>query len=324
LGQGVVLFADKIEMTKEAVETISTVGKIVYLDTQSQEELTERFKEATVVVSEYTKITRELINSAPMLKGIVVCGVGYDHIDVGAAREKKVYVTNTRGSNAEAVAELVFSFMLHFCRQALGGDHFIRKGHWRSQHTGDLPEFLLGMELEGKTLGTIGLGAIGRRVAQIGKCFGMDVLGHDPYLEPSNAEGIGIKMVGLEDLFRQADFVTIHVPATSETRKMVGSRLLNLMKKTAFFINCSRGSIVDEPALIEALRSRTIGGAALDVFEQEPLAPDSLLLSLDNVILTPHIGGYTKEAIRKTSLVVAEQCAKILKGEIPPNVVNKW
>jgi len=257
------------------------------------------------------------------LKGIVAYGVGYNHIDINAATERGLYVANCKGSNAEAVAELAVTLMLDISRLAHIGDRFIRDGEWRSEQSGELPSVLKGKELAKKTLGLVGMGEIGTRVARIAKGFDMKVLVFDPYLSPEIIRQVGAEPADLPSLIRQSDYVSVHAPLSAETRHLIGEKEIELMKPTAYLINTARGAVVDEKALVTALRRKKIAGAGLDVFAVEPLPAHSPLLKLDNVVLTPHIGGATEEAVAEVSRVTAEECARIVQREVPVNLVNR-
>jgi D-3-phosphoglycerate dehydrogenase len=262
-----------------------------------------------------------MMDAAPHLKGVVTFGSGCDHLDLAAATERGIYISNTRGANAEAVAELAISMMLNLMRQTCRAESLVRAGEWR-QGTA-FPSWLSGRELAGKTLGILGLGTIGRRVARIARGFNMRVLAYDPYLSSTTAVDLGAEWVELPVIFRQSDVVTIHVPLTTETRPLVTAERLAWMKRTAYLINLSRGPVVDESALVEALHQGRIAGAGLDVFEVEPLPPGHPLLILDNVVFTPHFAGGTVEAKQRQSMAVAKQVLQIVAGKVPDNLVNR-
>ena len=185
-----------------------------------------------------------------------------------------------------------------------------------------MPPWMVGTELAGKTLGVVGLGMIGQKVARIGQGFGMRVVAHDPLASRDTFSAHGVEPVDLEELFPMADFLTLHVPLTPETAGMVNATRLGRMKPSAYLINTSRGAVVDQAALIEALCAGRIAGAGLDVFAEEPLPPDSPLLRMDNVVLTPHMGASTWESVAATSLTMARQAVSILRGEKPSNLVR--
>ena len=289
----------------------------------SEEEMLHSLARADVLVSIcMAPITAQMMDAAPNLKGVVNFGSGYNHIDVSAATERGIYVSKNPGANAEAVAELTFSMILNLARKTYRVDPLIRAGKWQLGTA--FPFSLSGMELCKKTLGIIGLGRIGKRVARIGGGgFEMQVLACDPYVSAEAAQRVGATLVELETIFREADILTLHVPMNAETEGLVSAERLALMKPTAYLINTCRGPVIDEKALIEALRERRIAGAGLDVFAVEPLVPDHPLLKFDNVVLTPHFGGRTAKAKEKQSAGVVRRVLQILAGEIPDNLVNE-
>jgi len=320
-----VVCADRFYMSDEAMRTLETAGKVIWADCESERELVEKVRNvnAKVIISEYFKITEPVMSASPALKGIVVWGVGYEHMDVDAASARGLYVANTPGSNAESVAEHAFAFMLSLSRRLLQADAFVRKGGWVSREEAGLPHELMARDLCGKTLGIIGLGAVGSRVARIAHGFDMRVLAFDPYVSAEVAKERGAELVNLEKLLGESDFVTLHVVLTEKTRGMIGTRELNLMKPAACLINTSRGPVIDEKALIKALKEKKIAAAGLDVFDEEPIDLGNPLLKFDNVIVTPHCAGNSEEALRATSLMVSEEAVRILHGQIPKNLVNR-
>jgi len=286
-----------------------------------REVLLERVKGAEAILSLLTdKIDGEVMDAAgPQLKLISNYAVGYDNIDVPAATQRKIYVSNTPGVLTEAVAEHTFALLLAIARRIPESDQFTRQGKYRGWE----PELLLGTELQGKVLGVVGLGRIGSRVAEIAsKGMGMQVLYYD--IQPSTEfeQEFGAEFRGLDALLKEADFVSIHVPLLPETRHLINADRLKLMKPTAYLINTSRGPIVDEAALVGALKAGTIKGAALDVYENEPnLAPG--LAELPNVVLTPHTASATIEARGAMAVLAAQAVLDVLAGKPPVNLVNK-
>jgi D-3-phosphoglycerate dehydrogenase len=270
------------------------------------------------VISRKGKITREQMQkSGGRLKIIARTGVGVDtsRVDLDGAKEFKVWVTNQPGSNSVSVAELVFGHMIVLTRHMFAANQAVKENRWS--------EYLkfIGIELAGKTLGIIGMGNIGTRVAIRARAFEMSFLVYDPYIPESHVTALGGKWVGLDELLTQSDFVTIHCPLTPETRGMIDQPRLALMKATAYLINAARGGIVNEDALCRALKQRKIAGAALDVVENEPPGKDHPLFELDNVILTPHIGALTFEASKRGEWGAAEDVIRALEGKKPKNPV---
>jgi glyoxylate reductase len=264
------------------------------------------------------RIDTELLDRAPALRVIANYGVGFEHIDLEAATRRGIPVTNTPGVLTETTADLAFALILATARRVVAGDQRVRAGkfhYWA-------PLLFLGQEVNGKTLGIIGMGRIGQAVARRAAGFGMQILYHSrTRLAPGAEQELGAAWLPLETLLREADFVTLHVPLTPHTRHLIGSRKLALMKDSAYLINTARGPVVDEAALVAALRRGGIRGAGLDVYEQEPeLSPG--LASLENVVLLPHVGSATVETRTRMALMAAENLLAGLRGDPPPNCLN--
>lgn len=257
-----------------------------------------------LVVRSATKVTKEVIDAGKQLKTIARAGVGLDNIDVEAAKARGIKVINAPEAPTVAVAELVLGMMLSWVRHLPQADASMKAGRWEKAQ-------LMGSELRGKTLGIVGTGRIGRAVGYKAKAFLMNLLVHDPSQSVEFMERTEAKYVDLDTLLRESDFVTLHVPLTSQTRHMIGKRELGLMKASAVLINTSRGGVIDETALAEALQQGKIAGACLDVYEKEPPV-DSPLLRLSNVVLTPHLGASTVEAQRDAALIVARKIKEAL------------
>lgn len=261
------------------------------------------------------RVDAALFDAAPRLKIVSNLAVGYDNVDIPAANQHGVLVTNTPGVLTEAVADLTFALILTFARRMVEGDRIVRAGAWN-------PTFLLGCEMNGTTLGIVGLGSIGLAVARRARGFGTRVL-HASQSPKTEAETeLAVARRELPDLISESDFVSLHVPLLPETRGLIGSRELGLMKPDAVLVNTARGPIVDQAALIEALRGERIGGAALDVFESEPLSKDNPLLSFDNVLVAPHLGSGTLETRSRMADLCAENLIEFFAGRNPPSPVN--
>ena len=272
------------------------------------------------VISRKGKITREQMQkSAGRLKIIARTGVGVDpsRVDLDSAKEFKVWVTNQPGSNSLSVTELVFGQMIALVRHTFEANKAVKENRWS--------EYLkfIGTELAEKTLGIIGMGNIGTRVALRARAFEMDFFVYDPYIPESHVTALGGKWVGLDELLGESDVVTIHCPLTAETRGLIDERRLALMKSSACLINAARGGIVNEDALCHALQQKKIAGAALDVVEDEPPGKNHPLFQLDNVILTPHIGALTFEASKRGEWGDAEEVIRVLEGKKPKNPVGE-
>lgn len=294
--------------------------EIIYFDgTASRKTIAASLKDANAVMVRSTPVTRIMIENSPKLEVIAKHGVGVDNVDVAAATEMKIPVTITPETNSDAVAELAMSLMLSLARNLIQADADLKAGRFTRK------EHYSGVELGGKTVGIIGLGRIGSRVAM--RCsagFGMQVLAYDPFIEDHYARRFNaVLLKDLEPVLREADFVTIHAPLTELTKNMIGEAELWMMKEDAFILNTARGGIIDEAALYRALLNRRIKGAGLDVFLTEPPHPEkNPLLALDNVVVTPHIGAGTKESLIKMATVAAEEIIRVLNGKRPNHPVN--
>jgi len=263
--------------------------------------------DALLVRSE-TKVTKAVLGVADKLKVVGRAGVGVDNIDTNAARERGVAIVNAPLAASNAVAELTLGHMLALCRRIPRADTTTKEGKWEKKA-------LVGIELQGRTLGLLGVGRIGGRVAELCRAFGMKVVVYDPYVDAARAKELGATKVETPvEVAQQADFISVHVPLTPETKHLVNADLLKQCRKGAFILNVARGGIVDEKALYDAIKSGHLGGAGLDTFETEPLK-ESPLASLPNVVFTPHLGASTDEAQSKAGMMVAEQVRKVLAGE---------
>ena len=271
---------------------------------------------SALVVRSETKANAKVIEAAHQMKVIGRAGVGVDNVDVDAATRRGIIVMNTPGGNTISTAEHAFSLMVSTARNIPQADASVKGGKW------DRKSFT-GVELYNKTLAILGMGRIGTEIARRAIAFGMRVLAYDPYLSPSRARSLQVELVeNLDEIIPQADFITMHMPLTAETKHMLNRERLAKTRKGVRIINCARGGLIDEAALIEALQSRQVAAAALDVFEKEPLPADVPLRELPNIVLTPHLGASTAEAQEGVGLEIAEQIkAALLQGEIR-NAVN--
>ena len=267
-----------------------------------------------LIVRSQTKVNQKVIDAAKKLRVVGRAGVGVDNVDVDAATRRGIIVMNTPGGNTISTAEHTFSMMTAMARKIPQAHGSMKAGKW------DRKSFE-GVELYNKTLGIVGLGRIGSEVARRAIAFGMRVLVYDPYLSLSRAKALQVEVVELDEIYAQADFITVHVPMTEQTRGMINKTTMAKMKKGVRLINCARGGIINETDLVEALKSGQVAGAALDVYETEP-PKDSPLLALDNVVMTPHLGASTQEAQESVGTEVAEQVAEVLSGGTIRNAVN--
>jgi len=280
---------------------------------RTEDELIELLHGVVGAIVSSDPFTARVLQAADRLKVISRTGVGYDAVDVPAATARGILVTTTPGVNRDAVADWALALILCCARKLPENLAEVRRGKW-TRHEG--------MDLNGKTLGVVGLGTIGKEVAGRAKAFGMRLLAHDVARDMPFADALGIAYVALDDLLRQSDFVSIHCFLNAATRHLINAARLALMKPTAFLVNTARGGIVDTVALCEALRTKRIAGAALDVVEEEPLPADSPLRRLDNVYLSPHMGGATSDARQRSGAMAAENLIRALQGKRPDGIVN--
>jgi D-3-phosphoglycerate dehydrogenase len=270
--------------------------------------------EAMVVRSE-TKITKAVMDAAPKLKVVGRAGVGVDNVDVEAATQRGIVVMNTPSGNTISTAELTFSMLMSLARKIPQANASMKAGEWNRKA-------FQGVELYNKTLGILGMGRIGTEVTRRAIVFGMRVLAYDPYMTPSRANALQVELVELDEIFARCDFITVHMPMSDETRGMINAAAFAKMKPGARVINCARGGIIDEKDLLEAVKSGKIAGAALDVYETEPLPKEFPLRDLPQVIMTPHLGASTEEAQENVGIEVAEAITDYLLNGAVRNAVN--
>ncbi|MFP4069517.1 MAG: phosphoglycerate dehydrogenase [Opitutales bacterium] len=311
-----ILVADRISpigvelfKARQGFEVIEAYGS-------SPERILELVKDVdAIAVRSDTRISAEVIRAAPKLKVVGRAGVGVDNIDIEAATDRGVIVMNTPTGNTIATAELTFTHMLAGARPIVQACAGMREGKWdRKKFTGS--------ELNGKTLGVLGLGRIGAEVAKRAMAFQMEVLAYDPYLTESRAKTLGVRQASLDEVIEQADYITVHMPLTADTTHILNAEAFRRMKDGVRVFNCARGGIIDEAALIEALKSGKVAAAGLDVYEDEPPAEDSPLRSLPNLVLTPHLGASTQEAQENVGIDVAKQMIDALTGGMVVNALN--
>ncbi len=309
-----ILVADPL--ADDGVQRLRQAGEVEVRTKQSEDQLVELVPgfDAMVVRSE-TRVTARVIEAARNLKVVGRAGVGVDNIDVPAATRKGILVVNAPRGNIIAAAEHTIALLLAMARNVPQADASVHRGEWtRARFTGT--------EIRGKVLGLIGLGNIGSEVAKRAQGLELEVLAYDPAVPAERAEQFNVALVELEDLLRRADFLSIHAPLLDSTRNLVNAARLALCKPSARIVTVARGGIVDEAALADALREGRLAGAAFDVFEQEPIAPDNPLLQLPNFIATPHVAASTTEAQTSVAFDVAEEVLAVLNGELPRYAVN--
>jgi len=282
----------------------------------ASDELREAVRDCDgLIVRSETKVTAELMDAASRLRVIGRAGVGVDNIDVAAATARGIVVMNAPDGNTITTAEHTIALLVSLARRVPQANTSLRAGRWERKR-------FIGVELQGKTLGIVGLGRIGRVVASRARAFGMNIVAYDPFVAPDQARDLELEIAPLDEVFARADFLTVHTPLTAETRGIVGAQAFSKMKRGVRVINCARGGLVDERALLAAIKEGIVAGAALDVFEQEPPPADHPLLALDEVIATPHLGASTTEAQEGVALTVAEQMRDYLSTGALRGAVN--
>ncbi len=281
-------------------------------------QLAESCRDIEGLMATGVRVSEDVVAQAPRLRAVANVGVGYDNIDVAACTHRRIAVTNTPDVLTETTADLAFALLMAVPRRLVECDRYVREGQWKSNKW----ELLWGSDIYGKTLGVYGLGRIGKAVVRRARGFSMRVIYYD-VVRPTLAleKELGAQYVDRETLLKEADFLTLHVPLTPETHHLVGARELSMLKPTAFLINAARGKCVDEAALVEALKSKRLAGAGLDVFEHEPHVHPALL-SMPNVVLAPHVGSATAQTRLAMAMLAAENLLAALDGRRPPNLVN--
>jgi D-3-phosphoglycerate dehydrogenase / 2-oxoglutarate reductase len=309
----VVLVAE--ELARSALEVLAADFEVRHVDGADRAALLPALAGVdAVVVRSATKIDVEALAAADRLSVVARAGIGLDNVDVAAATARGVLVVNAPTANIVSAAEHAVALLLAAARNVPAADAALKSGEWkRSRFTG--------VEIAGKTVGVVGLGRIGVLVAQRLSAFGTRLLAYDPYVQPARAAQLGVRLVGLEELLAESDFVTVHLPKTPETVGLIGARELALTKPGVRIVNAARGGLVDEAALADAIRSGHVAGAGIDVFATEPTT-DSPLFGLPGVVVTPHLGASTVEAQDKAGLAVARSVRLALQGEFVPDAVN--
>lgn len=316
----------KILITARLFGTVSDKGKKMLLSAGheilpnpylgnllNEDQVIELIKDANGIIAGQDALTGKAIAAGKNLKIITRYGTGVDKVDIASATKQKVIVTNTPGANSDSVAEYTLALMLAVARKVVIGWNSVIAGKWI---------FMTSISLSNKVLGIIGLGRIGKRVALRAKAFGMKIVAYDPYPDKQFAEQNDIEILDLQQILRDSDFISLHAPGTKENLHLIGKEQLDLMKPTAILINTSRGTLIDEQALFEALAKKRIAGAGLDVLYYEPPKKNNPLFTLDNVVITPHLAANTSEAIENMDLMSVQAIIAYFKGERPPYVLN--
>jgi len=302
-------------ISEEGVKRLKKEATVEVATNLSESELVEQIKDYdALIVRSGTQVTRKVINAATKLKVIGRAGVGVDNIDVDAATEKGIIVINAPEGNTISAAEHTIAMMLALSRNIPQANASLKRGEWNRSK-------FVGVEVNNKTLGIIGLGRVGTEVVKRAQGLGMQVLAYDPFISAERAEELGIQLADIDEILKKSDYITIHTPLNKDTRHLISEEQFKKMKDGARIINCARGGIIEEDVLARAIKSGKVAGAALDVFENEP-PKDSPLLHLDNVIVTPHLGASTREAQVNVAVTAAEGVLEALKGGPVRNAVN--
>src|SRR5689334_20091457 len=309
----IVLIAE--ELAPAALEVLADDFDVRHVDGTDRPALLAALADANaIIVRSATKVDSEAIAAAPRLKVVARAGVGLDNVETAAATARGVMVVNAPTSNIVSAAEQAIALLLAVARNTAAASAALKAGEWkRSKYTG--------VEVSGKTVGVVGLGRIGVLFAQRIAAFGTRLIAYDPYVQPARAAALGVRLVGLEELLRESDFISIHLPKTPETVGLIGEKELQIVKPGVRIINAARGGLVDEQALADAIADGRVGGAGIDVFTKEPCVA-SPLFEFDNVVVTPHLGASTAEAQDKAGLAVARSVRLALQGEFVPDAVN--
>lgn len=301
----------------EGMELLKGMADIYVADDQDPNNYLNQMQDADALIVRIAKCDKHAIENSPNLKVIGRTGVGYDTVDVKTATSKGIPVVITPGANNRSVAEHAVAMMFALAKNLVEGQHEMCTGNWEIR--GAKKAF----ELEGKTVGVIGLGAIGRETAKICQGCGMKLAGYDPFMSQEQIEALGaVYYADYENLLKDSDVITVHVPLTDGTRNMIGKKQLESMKSTALIINCSRGGIVNEADLVEALKHGVIAGAGIDVYCNEPPKPDDPLLNCPNLIVSPHSAAQTREAVIKMAQMCVKGCLAVCRGEKWPYVAD--
>lgn len=309
----VVLIAE--ELAPAALDVLATDFDVRHVDGTDRPALLAALADAdAVIVRSATDIDAEAVAAAPRLKVVARAGVGLDNVDVPAATARGVMVVNAPTSNIVSAAEQAIALLLAVARNTASASASLKNGEWkRSKYSG--------VEVQGKTVGVVGLGRIGVLFAQRMAAFGTRLIAYDPYIQPARAAQLGVRLVGLDELLRESDFISVHLPRTPETLGLIGERELATVKPGVRIVNAARGGLIDEQALADALAEGRVAGAGIDVFVKEPIT-SSPLFAFDNVVVTPHLGASTAEAQDKAGLAVARSVKLALQGEFVPDAVN--
>lgn len=305
----------KLDIEYEEIEKAG--GELVVAKDQAKEEMIRVVQDADAIVTVYAEVTEKIIDAAKKCKIIVRTGIGTNNIDINAATKRGIYVANVPDYCFDEVSDHAIALALALSRKIVLLNQKVKRGEWNFEGAQPI------LAMRGQTFGLMGFGNIPKYVARKAKVFGFNVIAYDPYVKPEDAEALGVKLVDLETLLKESDFVSLHAPLTEETKHVINEKTLKLMKPTAFLINTARGPLVDEKAIYKALKEKWIAGAGLDVLEQEPPAADNPLFSLDNVILTPHAAFTSDKSEVALRVKTMQEAIRGALGEKPKNWVNR-
>ena len=304
---------------EETEELAKVNAELVVAGCTGEDDIIATAQDADAILTVGAPMTRRVMENLPQCRVIVRYGIGYDTVDVEAATDNNILLVNIPDFCFEEVSNHAIALLLAGAKKLVLLNKLVKEGRWMEAKQAQSP---MG-SVYGQICGIIGCGNIGRATARKAQCFGLKVLGYDPYVDKSLAEENGIALVELPELLHKADYVLVHTALTKETYYLIGEKQFKMMKPSAYFINTARGAVVDEPALIRALREKWVAGAGLDVFEKEPVDPENPLLRMDNVIVLPHSASYSDAAFIRLRQSVGRETARVLGGKWPKNVVNK-
>ncbi len=306
-------------MAEEQAELARVNADVVEAGWNTEDDIIEAARDVDAVLTDAAKMTRRVVESLARCRVIVSYGIGYDHIDVAAATDNGILVVNVPDFCLEEVSNHAILLLLACAKKLALMNEGTKDGQWAECKRAQAP---MG-PIHGQTLGIAGCGHIGRLTARKAQCFGLGVIGYDPYLDGDKAAESGIELVALPRLLGDADYVSVHTPLNQETRHLIGEKELRQMKPGAYLINTSRGPVIDEAALVKALREGWIAGAGLDVFDKEPVDVENPLLRMENVIVTPHSAYYSDVSLQRLRTSVGQEAARVLSGKWPKNPVNR-
>ncbi len=304
---------------EEQQELAAMGAELVVLDCRCEDDIIAQAADADAILTYGAPMTRRVMEKLSACQCVVRYGIGYDTVDTAAATDCNIIVINIPDFCLEEVANHAIALLLACAKKINILDRLVKQGKWREAKALQPP---MG-SIHGQTLGIVGCGNIGRTMARKAGCFGLEIIGYDPYVDKALTTEAGITLVSLDDLLQRSDYVSVHTALNAETRHLIGKKEFALMKPSAYLINTSRGAVVDEPAMIQALQDGRIAGAGLDVFEKEPVDPDNPLLRMDNVICLPHSASYSDSAFSRLRRSVAQEAVRVLNGHWPKSVVNK-